>query len=144
MTEDHLDKICDIEAMCFSTPWSKDSFKNGLDNNLNTYLTALTDGEIVGYICLFHIFDEGEILNVAVSPDFRKKGIAQMLLDKSFEIFYDKEVTRVMLEVRPSNTAAHTLYIKNGFQPLAVRKNYYTSPTEDGLVMEKSLDERTI
>ena len=141
MTTQHLDKVSLIESVCFSNPWSKDAFKYGLENNnLHTYLTAIYDGEIVGYICLFHIFEDGEILNVATSPEYRQRGIAQSLLNKAFELFAHKDVTRVTLEVRPSNRAAHTLYIKNGFHPIAVRKNYYTLPTEDGLVMEKTLE----
>ncbi|MBQ6701624.1 MAG: ribosomal protein S18-alanine N-acetyltransferase [Clostridia bacterium] len=143
-TDAHLDTIAEIEAKCFTTPWSRQSFAEGLANtDIYTNFTALKDNTVVGYICLFHLFEEGELLNVAVSPQHRQQGIAQALLDKAFELMKDRKVTRMTLEVRTSNISAQSLYTKNGFHPIAIRKNYYTSPTEDGIVMEKSL-ERTV
>ncbi len=136
----HLDEIAEIEAKCFSTPWSKQSFAEGMANeNTQKYFTAILNGKVVGYICIFHIFEDGELLNVAVHPDYRKQGLGQILLDKMFEYLKDKEVTRISLEVRESNVSARSLYLKNGFLPTGVRKNYYSSPREDGIIMEKIL-----
>ncbi len=139
-TEEHLDQISEIEALCFSTPWSRKSFADSMANsNVITLFTATLENEIVGYICLFHLFEEGELLNIAVSPDYRKRGIAQKLINKMFEIFKQKDITRITLEVRESNTNAKNLYLKNGFKPIGIRKNYYTSPLENGIVMENIL-----
>ena len=139
-TEEHLDKIAEIETLCFSTPWSRKSFADSMANNkVITLFTATLDNQIAGYICLFHLFEEGELLNIAVKPDFRKRGIAQQLINKMFELFKQKDVTRITLEVRESNTNAKNLYLKNGFKPIGIRKNYYTSPLENGIVMEKIL-----
>ena len=139
-TEEHLDKISEIEALCFSTPWSRKSFADSMaNNNVITLFTATLENEIVGYICLFHLFEEGELLNIAVSPDYRKRGIAQQLINKMFDIFKQKDVTRITLEVRESNINAKNLYLKNGFKPIGIRKNYYTSPLENGIVMENIL-----
>ena len=136
----HLDSIAEIEKMCFSTPWSRKSFADGMANsNIQTYYTAVTDGVISGYICIFHIFDDGDLLNIAVHPSFRRQGIAQMLMDKMYETLAEKGVNRITLEVRASNVSAQELYKKNGFKPIAIRKNYYSEPNEDGIVMEKRL-----
>lgn len=138
--DSHLEKIAEIEAKCFSDPWSKQSFADGMKNeNVQTYFTALKNETVVGYVCIFHIFEDGEILNIAVDPEFRKMGIAKMLLDRAFEFLKENKVTRVTLEVRESNTAARCLYEKNGFLPIGIRKNYYHAPTENGIVMEKTL-----
>ena len=140
-TEKHLDKITEIEALCFSTPWSRKSFADSMaNNNVISLFTATLNNEVVGYICMFHLFEEGELLNIAVSPDYRKRGIAQQLINKMFEIFKQKNVTRITLEVRESNVNAKNLYLKNGFNPIGIRKNYYTSPLENGIVMEKTFD----
>lgn len=139
-TDCHLDLITAIEAQCFSTPWSRKSFSDGLNNReIQTYFTAILDGEVVGYICLFHLFEEGELLNIAVSPKHRGNGIGQALIDRMIQCFTEKEVTRITLEVRESNSSAKNLYLKNGFSPIGIRKNYYTFPTENGIVMEKHI-----
>ncbi len=137
---EHLDEICAIENSCFSSPWSKDSFIFGLNNGqTQSYYTAISENKVVGYICIFHLFEEGELLNIATHPEYRKLGIAQKLIDKMFEVLKEKCVERVTLEVRESNTPAKTLYTKNGFTQFAIRKNYYTKPTENGIVMEKHI-----
>ena len=140
-TEEHLDRIAEIEALCFSTPWSRKSFADSMANEqVISLFTATLNNEIVGYICLFHLFEEGELLNIAVCPNYRKRGIAQQLINKMFELFKQKDITRITLEVRESNNNAKNLYLKNGFKPIGIRKNYYTSPLENGIVMEKTFD----
>ncbi|MBR5322899.1 MAG: ribosomal protein S18-alanine N-acetyltransferase [Clostridia bacterium] len=139
-TEEHLDAIAEIEAMCFSTPWSRNSFADSMSNKqVISFFTATLNNEIVGYICLFHLFEEGELLNIAVKPNFRNCGIAQKMINKMFELFKQKEVTRITLELRESNINAKSLYLKNGFEPIGIRKNYYTSPLENGIVMQKNI-----
>ena len=136
----HLDEICAIENVCFSSPWSKNSFAFGLDNSqTQSYYTAISENKVVGYICIFHLFEEGELLNIAIHPDYRKLGIGQKLIDKMFDILKEKGIERVTLEVRDSNIPARKLYTKNGFSQFAVRKNYYTKPLEDGIIMEKHI-----
>ena len=138
--EAHIDAITAIEALCFSSPWSADSFRYSLSSrDTQSCFTALNNGEVVGYIFLFHLFEEGELLNIATRPDMRKRGIAQMLIDRMHEVMREKNVERITLEVRESNVAAKSLYEKNGFSPIAIRKNYYTRPLEDGIVMEKRI-----
>ena len=136
----HLDEIAEIESLCFSNPWSKQSFADGMANEkVQKFFTAISDGKIVGYICIFHIFEDGELLNIAVAPDYRKQGIGQILIDKMFDYLKTQEVNRISLEVRESNVSARNLYLKNGFSPVGIRKNYYSEPREDGIIMEKLL-----
>lgn len=137
---DHLAFITATEKLCFSNPWSENSFAYALDNpNVQSCFTALYKGEPAGYMCLFHLFEEGELLNVAVSPDLRNKGIAQKMMDKMVEHLKEKGVERITLEVRESNAAARHLYERNGFTRFAIRKNYYSSPVENGIIMEKHI-----
>ncbi len=139
-TTEHLDRIVEIEALCFTTPWSRKSFADSMANeHIISFFTATVNGDIAGYICVFHLFEEGELLNIAVSPDYRKRGLGQALMNKMYDCLKLKNITRITLEVRESNTNAKNLYLKNGFKPIGVRRNYYTSPTENGIVMEKHL-----
>lgn len=135
----HLEQITAIEAQCFSSPWSINSFAYALEAESQSLFVALQDERVVGFMCLFHLFEEGELLNIAVAPDMRKMGIAQMLIDKMHDLFSRRKIERITLEVRKSNIAAKSLYEKNGFSAIAVRKNYYTNPFEDGIVMEKHI-----
>ena len=138
--ESHISAISAIEAACFSTPWSADSFRYSVNSkDTQSCFTAVKNNDIVGYICLFHLFEEGELLNIATRPDMRKTGIAQKMIDKMIEVMKQRSVERITLEVRTSNIAARSLYEKNGFAPIAIRKNYYSSPLEDGIVMEKHI-----
>ncbi len=137
MTEQDLPYIVEIEKMCFSDPWSLQSFSEGMKNGYQKYFVATKNERIVGYVALFHIFEEGEVLNLATMPTERNKGIASKLLEYSFDLLKGLGVSRVTLEVRASNTAAKKLYSKYGFSPISIRKNYYTFPLEDGIVMEK-------
>ncbi len=137
MTDDDLLNIVDIEKKCFSDPWSLQSFADGMKNCYQKYFIAQDNEKIVGYIALFHIFEEGEILNLATLPTERNKGIASKLLDYSIDLLKGLGVSRITLEVRESNTSAKNLYTKYGFSPISIRKNYYTFPLENGIVMEK-------
>lgn len=137
--QSHLDNITKIEAACFSSPWSRQSFATTIANNYTSCCSAIIDNEVVGYICLSHLFEEGEILNIAVSPTFRKWGIGEALMDFGIDYLKKQGITRITLEVRESNTPAKTLYLKKGFTPIAIRKNYYNLPLENGIVMEKNI-----
>ena len=137
MEESHFKDVADIEAKCFSNPWAEVSFACALLTPSDKCYVALDNGKVVGYIVMLHCLDEGELLNIAVSPDMRNMGIAQKLMDSMYSFMKEKNVARLLLEVRESNAPAKNLYIKNGFSPIAVRKNYYTKPTENAVVMEK-------
>ena len=140
MNESHLRDVAQIESVSFSTPWSENLFALSLADTVNqSCFTALVDGKVGGYIILLHYFDEGELLNIATSPEMRKNGIAKKLMDKMISVMKEKEINRILLEVRESNVPAKTLYESYGFSSIAVRKNYYSKPTENAIVMEKHI-----
>ncbi len=134
-----VDCVCVLEEMAFSMPWHKESFIEMIENKDALYLVA--DDEqagVIGCCGVRSIVGEGDISNVVVHPDYRKKGVAyQMLnelLSRAEQDFGIKEFT---LEVRCSNETAIHLYEKLGFVSEGVRKNFYEEPTEDALIMWK-------
>lgn len=139
MHYDDLDQITEIEKICFSLPWSKESFETELQNNLAYYQCAEDDGKIMGYMGMWRILDECHITNVAVLPEYREKGIGSLLINKMVEICKCSEILTMTLEVRESNLPAINLYKKFGFIPAGKRPRYYVKPLEDALIMWKTV-----
>lgn len=139
MNLDDVDRVCVLEEMAFSMPWHKESFIEMIENKDALYLVA-DDGNagVIGCCGVRSIVGEGDISNVVVHPDFRKKGIAYdmltQLLSRGEKDFGIKEFT---LEVRLSNMSAIHLYEKLGFVSEGIRKNFYEEPVEDALIMWK-------
>ena len=135
--EELLPRIQRIEQASFSLPWTEAMLRIQLDRNSHIFLTAQAGGRIVGYIGLMYVLDEGYISNVAVSPDYRRQGIADALITRLCEICTGLELSFVTLEVRAGNAPAIALYEKHGFQRVGLRRNYYERPKEDALIMTK-------
>ncbi|MBI5182339.1 MAG: ribosomal protein S18-alanine N-acetyltransferase [Nitrospirae bacterium] len=137
MKEDDINEVLKIERASFSMPWSSEMFRCELADHPFSYLYVAKDesGKILGYICYWLVFDEMNILNLAVSEGFRRKGIGSYLLRFVLEDSADKGAKSVNLEVRLSNTAAIRLYEGFGFRREAVRKGYYENPAEDAVLM---------
>ena len=137
MTADHLDEVAELERICFSTPWSRNMLAEELDNALSAFLVALDEsGKVVGYAGLQVVLDEGYIDNIAVEPNARRHGVADELLDV-FCRFGEANLAFLTLEVRASNAPAIALYRKHGFEEAGRRKNYYTKPAEDAVIMTR-------
>ena len=137
MNASHVDQIAQLEKLCFSDPWSANSIASELDNKLAFWLVA-TEGDLVaGYIGSQTVMDETDMMNVAVHPDFRRKGIAEALVNDLVENLKKVGSHCLTLEVRASNTPAITLYDKLGFSEIGRRKNYYRNPREDALILRK-------
>lgn len=135
MTPEDVEKVHQVEEACFSVPWSMENFQNIFRFGENYYLTAWDGEEIVGFIGLMAVMGEGDITNVAVLPTHRKQGIGDRLVASVIALAKEKEISKIMLEVRASNEAAIHLYEKYGFEFLCVRKEYYQKPTEDANIM---------
>ena len=133
MTKEDAGELEALDKLCFSVPWSEKSFIEEAENPLATYFVAKENNEIIGYGGIWQVQDEGQITNIAVHPDTRKKGIASAILEKL--IGEAKSSERIVLEVRESNIAAICLYEKFGFKNCGIRKNFYHSPAENGIVM---------
>lgn len=132
--ESEIPSIARVEEKCFSNPWSEDSIRSSFVNKANCFYVAEKDGEIVGYIGLSISLDEGYILNVATLPNYRRQGIAKALINNIINMYSDK-LRFITLEVRPSNTAAVKLYEGFGFEQVGERKNYYSNPTENAVLL---------
>lgn len=137
MDRSHLAGVAELERLCFSTPWNETMLEEELYNDTASFLVAEgEDGSVLGYAGLHVVLDEGYIDNVAVRPSCRRQGIADRLLDV-FCRFGQANLAFLTLEVRPSNTAAVSLYEKNGFQEVGRRKGYYDDPKEDALLLTR-------
>ena len=136
MTEAHIDAVADLETECFSQPWSANALREELDNENSHFLVALAD-EVAGYIGVQEICGEAYITNVAVFENCRKKGIGRELIRAACDGAKSRGCEFITLEVRQSNAAAITLYESEGFEVAGVRKNFYSHPTENGIIYTK-------
>ncbi len=123
-----------LEEECFITPWSERAILDSY-NNSTLFLLFEEEGEILGYVGLQIVLDEGYITNVAVTKKARKRGVGSALISRLKEVAKEKGLRFISLEVRKSNAAAIALYEKQGFKAAGLRKNFYSHPTEDGLIM---------
>ena len=133
--EEHLTQIEELEKLCFSMPWTLEMLRSQLPDERHEFLAAERDGEVLGYVGMMYVLDEGYISNVAVSPEQRRKGIADRLIAELMDAAVRLELSFVTLEVRASNEPAIELYKKHGFVPVGRRKNYYDLPKEDAILM---------
>ena len=136
MTGGRLPQVAALEKICFpADPWSEELFRAALDNpNTSILLAEGEDGALLGYAVLSVILDEGNLDNIAVAPEARRRGVADALLDV-LTGFGRENLAALMLEVRASNVAAIALYKKHGFAAVGQRKNYYDAPREDAILM---------
>lgn len=139
MAERHLAALAAIEKACFHAPWSESMLREELGKGI--FLVAEWDGQAVAYVGCQTVLDEGYITNVAVSPDYRRQGIARALIAELTAQARTVELAFVTLEARASNAPAITLYEGAGFVRVGVRKNFYTAPTEDAVLMTLFLRE---
>ena len=129
-----VDELIELESLCFDYNWSREQFLMGLERGIYKILGTRQNGILSGYIAFSLIADEMEILNLAVHPDFRKQGIAKNLLGKAFDICVEKGIATSFLDVKESNEAAITLYMKFGYTQFGVRKKYYPDTKENALL----------
>ena len=137
MTADHVSQIAELEKICFSDPWSENSVSSELKNKLALWLVAEENGTVAGYIGSQTCGEESDVMNVAVHPDFRRRGIAEALVNALVEELKAIGSHCLTLEVRASNVPAIALYEKMGFSEIGRRKNYYRNPREDALILRK-------
>lgn len=135
VTEADLEEVVEIERLSFQHPWNREHILNEIQSPHSFPLLVRTaDGVCVGYICPMLVLDEGQILNVAVHPSFRGKGVGKLLVLSALEEFRKRGASIVMLEVRPSNAAAISLYRLLGFVATGRRRRYYENG-EDAILM---------
>jgi ribosomal-protein-alanine N-acetyltransferase len=138
---DDLEKIDEIERRAYPTPWSRSMFAGELAKPTSICLGAFEadeeDGSLVGYLIVSRYVDAWHVMNIAVDPPHRGRGIARMLLERLFELTVDDARRGYTLEVRVSNATAIALYERLGFTSRGLRRGYYTDNREDALIMWK-------
>ena len=141
VTAADLDAVYAIFAACISPCWKKETFAARLDHPCAVVLAAWQEGKPVGFVdgeCRFGLC---ELNNIAVLPQYRCRGAGNALLLALGRAAKQRDCVAIQLEVRQSNQAALAFYRENGFVQVGRRKNYYTAPTEDALLLDKHLQE---
>jgi ribosomal-protein-alanine N-acetyltransferase len=138
---DDLEEIDEIERRAYPTPWSRSMFAGELSKPTSICLGAFEadgdDGVLIGYLIVSRYVDAWHVMNVAVDPPHRGRGVATMLLERLFELTVDDAHRGYTLEVRVSNATAVALYERLGFTARGLRRGYYTDNREDALIMWK-------
>lgn len=138
MTEADLEQVLAVEIASFAAPWKREHFVNELEASHSFPFVAASEDTIAGYLCMMSLFEEAQILDIAVDQAHRGLGIARMLIDRGISTARENGAELLSLEVRTSNIAAIALYEKCGFINTGLRKKYYEG-REDALLMEKRL-----
>ena len=137
MKQAHVAQVAELERLCFADPWSEKSIASELGIIWSYWVVALDGERVVGYIGSQSSADETDVMNVAVHPDYRRRGIAESLIEVLIRELKNRGSHALMLEVRDSNEPAIALYEKLGFQQVGLRKNYYHNPKEHARILRK-------
>ena len=137
MKAQHVPQVAELEKLCFSMPWSENSIAHELTTDYSFWLVAEDDGIVAGYIGSQIAFPEADVMNVAVRPEYRRRGIGEILVEALTTHLRNIDCESLTLEVRASNAPAIALYEKLGFQQVGRRPNYYRDPKEDALILRK-------
>ena len=132
-------RVMEIELQCFTMPWSEPTFRGLLRRSDADLYVAEAGNVVVGYSVFWSVLDQGELGNVSVAPEWRRRGIGEELVKTILVAAGKRGVREVFLEVRVSNTSAQKLYERHGFTHVGRRRNYYLEPVEDALVMRHEL-----
>jgi ribosomal-protein-alanine N-acetyltransferase len=140
-TEQDLDAVLEVEASSFANPWTREMYLREMDNPRVSYIHILRihggtgEGTVVGFCSFWLVFDELHINNLAIRPEYRGHGMGTALLEHAMALAAGLGARRATLEVRRSNDAARRIYERLGFELAGVRRDYYTNPTEDALIL---------
>jgi ribosomal-protein-alanine acetyltransferase len=139
MEVDDLKQVMIIENANFSMPWTEKGFLTFLLRHDTLFLVAEEESEILGYIGVITVLDEGDITNVAVKQSRQREGLGNLLVSSLLRLADELGIKTMHLEVRASNEQALSLYKRNGFEAIGTRHNYYESPTEDAITMYQKI-----
>ena len=138
--EKDIDSIAALEPLCFDDPWTPQMIRSDvMDIPFSTYVLGEVDEKLVGYVGIMVVREECQVNNVAVHPDYRKKGIGGTLLKTALSFAKQSGAEEAFLEVREGNDDAISLYESMGFKRLGIRKGYYENNGENAVVMRKDL-----
>lgn len=131
--------IAALERAIFPDPWSFDSILDTCSQRNTILLGAWMGEQMAGYVIVYYVLDEGEIARIAVDAPLRRQGVAGRLLRELETVCREKKIGRLMLEVRESNASALAFYKDYGFSKDGLRRDYYTNPKENALLMSRFL-----
>ncbi|MBQ7886955.1 MAG: ribosomal protein S18-alanine N-acetyltransferase [Clostridia bacterium] len=137
--EEDVSQIHEIEKRCFAMPWSEESILHDVRENVVARWLVLDGGEgdVLAYAGMWFVLDEAHVCNVAVHPDYRRKGYGRRIFEALEKLAQENAMSMMTLEVRRSNTPAQNLYHACGFLDVGYRKRYYEDNKEDALIMYK-------
>ena len=137
-----LEGVIEVEVVSFTNPWTRDMYSRELQNRSVCHILVVRNEEcpVAGFCAFWLVFDEMHINNLALRPQFRAQGIGTALLRHAIAVARDLGARRATLEVRASNDAARRLYARLGFYVAGTRRNYYTNPVEDALILWKDAE----
>jgi len=132
-------QIAEIEKLCFAMPWSEESIRKDVTENVVACWLVMDDGEgrVLAYAGMWFVLDEAHVCNVAVHPDYRRMGYGRQIFEALEKLAKENSMSMMTLEVRRSNIAAQNLYHACGFLDVGYRKRYYEDNKEDALIMYK-------
>lgn len=135
MSAQDIKSVVELDKNSLLESWNEQNYKESLENPNYCILTAKFDNKIVGFISMYCAANEGYICNIAVEKNYRKCGIGTSLMNDIITLSKGKDLKFLTLEVRESNTGAIKFYEKLGFITLGIRKNFYSNPSENAVIM---------
>ena len=135
ISENDIEAVAALESGIFPDPWSAKSIKETHEQGNAVILGAYQDEILTGYVIFYYVLDEGEIARIAVSKEYRRQGVADLIYAGLLEFCKEKGIERILLDVRVSNEPAIAFYRKSGFAEDGIRKNFYDNPKEHALLM---------
>lgn len=139
MRREDIADVAELERKIFTDAWSEKAIQETLDQKQTMILLAYEDKRLIGYLILYFVLEDGEIARIAVEDAYRRQGVASKMLWELECLCEDNGVNKLLLDVRESNVCACRFYEKQGFVRDGVRKNYYSDPAEDGILMSCEL-----
>lgn len=139
MRREDIADVAELERKIFTDAWSERAIWETLDQNQTMILLAYEDKKLIGYLIIYFVLEEGEIARIAVDEIYRRQGVASRMLREVEYLCEYNGVNKLLLDVRESNESAGRFYEKHGFVRDGIRKNFYSDPPEDGILMSHVL-----
>lgn len=142
MRQEDIGRVASLERQIFSDPWNERGIEDTWKQKQAFVLTAFEDGELIGYLILYYVLEEGEIARIAVDPKYRCMGVGSQMFSELEHLCENYGIVKLLLEVREGNKKARSFYEKHGFIIDGKRKNFYTDPVENAILMSCDLVQR--
>ena len=139
MKESDIPEVARLEKEIFPDPWSEGAISETFEQEQTLLLVAYEDRKLIGYLILYFVLEEGEIARIAVIPEYRRQGVGARMLLELEDLCEDNGITKLLLDVRESNETAISFYTSYGFVQDGVRRNFYSDPQEDGILMSREI-----